>query len=111
MSQWIKIYDLHWPQKIVSDLIFSVSADKEAVSGDDGATVACEASIRFPPFSMLSFVKNGETVATSTGELLKVETMNVKATPFGLYTCQLNTSAGMFQKSIVIKERGYKYNL
>ena len=81
-------------------------ANKEATSSDDGATVTCEASIQFPPFSMLSFIKNGETVATSTDGLLQVETKSVKTNPFGLYTCQLNASGEMFHKSIVLKDRG-----
>ena len=45
-------------------------------------------------------------MATSTDGLLQVETRSAKANPFGLYTCQLNASGEMFQKSFVIKERG-----
>ena len=73
---------------------------------DDGATLTCRASIEFPPFSMLSLIKNGQTVATSTSGLLQIDSKSVKANPFGLYICQLNASGVTLQKSSVLKERG-----
>ena len=89
-----------------SGLTFSVSADKKAASRNDGATITCEASLQFPPFSMLSFVKNGLTVASTTSGQLQIEIKSVNANPFGLYICQLNASGQMFQKSITLNEQG-----
>ena len=55
---------------------------------------------------MLSFVKNGQTVATTSSGLLRIKTKSANANPFGLYICQLNASGVIFQKSVFIKEQG-----
>ena len=89
------------------DLTFNLHLEKEATNMDDGATLTCRASIGFPPFSMLSLIKNGQTVATSTSGLLQMDSKSVvKRNPFGLYICQLNASGVTFQKSSVLKEQG-----
>ena len=73
---------------------------------DAGASLTCRASIAFPQFSKLSLIKNGQTVATSTSELLEIDTKGVVANPFGLYVCQLNASGAIFQKSYFLDEQG-----
>ena len=90
-------------------LLFSLDSDKDATTLVDGTTLTCRASIEFPPFSMLSLIKNGQTVATSTSGLLQIDTESISGRPFGLYTCQLNASGVLFQKSHVIKEQGGYY--
>ena len=87
-------------------LTFDLDSDKESAHRDDGATLTCMASIRFPPFSMILFIKDGETVATSTSGQLQIDTKSVNANPFGLYICQLNASGVTFNRTIFIKERG-----
>ena len=86
--------------------MFDLHGNKKATTGNDGATLICQASIEFPPFSMLSFIKNGQTVATSSNGLLEINTRSVNTNPFGLYTCQLNASGEIFQKVIQLKEQG-----
>ena len=87
-------------------LAFDLDSDKESAYKDDGATLTCRASIGFPPFSTISFIKNGETVATSTSGQLQIDTKSVNANPFGLYICQLNASGVTFNKTIAIIEQG-----
>ena len=86
-------------------MTFSLNADKNATNMEEIATLTCRASIEFPPFSMLSLIKNGQRVVTSTSGLLQVDSKSVKANPFGLYICQLNASGVTFQKSSVIREQ------
>ena len=83
-----------------------MDADKQATTRDNGATLTCQASIDFPPFSLLSLIKNGQTVATSSSELLEIDTKSVSANPFGLYICQLNASGEVFEESTFLKEQG-----
>ena len=90
----------------ILDLTFNLDSDKQAATRNNGATLTCRASIQFPPFSMLSFVKNGQKVATSTSGLVQVDSKTVDANPFGLYICQMNASGVMFQTSVVLKEQG-----
>ena len=88
-------------------LVFDFYTDKKAATTkDEGASLTCRASIEFPPFSMLSLIKNGQTVATSSSGLLQISTKSVNANPFGVYTCQLNASREIFQKCIELKEQG-----
>ena len=72
----------------------------------EGAILICQASIEFPPFSMLSFIKNGQTLSSSINGSLQIDTRGVDTNVFGLYTCQLNVSGVILQKSYVLKEQG-----
>lgn len=83
-----------------------MSADKQAIARGDGAALTCSASIQYPPFSMLSFIKNGQTVATSQRRVLQIDTKTIHVTPFGLHICQLNASGVTLQKSVFLKEQG-----
>ena len=84
-----------------------MDANKQATTRDNGATLTCRASIDFPPFSLLSLIKNGQTVATSSfSGLLEINTKSVSANPFGLYICQLNASGEVFEESTFLKEQG-----
>ena len=73
---------------------------------NEGATLTCRASIEFPPFSMLSLIKNRHTVATSSSGMLQTNTKSVNANPFGLYDCHLNASGAIFKKSFFLEEQG-----
>ena len=88
------------------DLTFSLVVGMEATSRNDGTVLTCRASIHFPPFSMLSLIKNGQTMATSTAGQLQIDTKTVSTNQFGLYICQLNASGAIFQRSKTLKERG-----
>ena len=88
------------------DLIFGLDANKKVTTRNDGATLTCRASIQFPPLSKLSFIKNGQVVSSSSNGSLQIDTKSVDTNPFGLYTCQLNASGEMFQKSYLLKEQG-----
>jgi hypothetical protein len=89
------------------DLIFDLDTNKKATTRDKGATLTCRASIEFPPFSMISFIKNGRTLSSSTNPgSIQIDTKSVDMNQFGLYTCQLNASGVTFQKSYILKEQG-----
>ena len=90
---------------ILIGLTFDLDSDKAAAHRDDCATLSCRASIGFPPFSTISFIKDGETVATSTSGQLQIDTKSVNANPFGLYICQLNASGVTFNKTVFVKEQ------
>jgi hypothetical protein len=86
------------------DLYFDT--DKNITTLDEGATLTCQASIEFPPFSVLSLIKNQRTVATSSHGMLQINTKSVQANRFGLYICQLNASGEIFEESTFLKEQG-----
>ncbi len=86
------------------DLYFDI--DKNVTTPDEGATLTCQASIEFPPFSVLSLIKNQRTVATSSHGMLWINTKSVNANPFGLYICQLNASGEIFEESTFLNEQG-----
>ena len=88
------------------DLTFDLDTDKDAATRDDGATITCRASIEFPPFSMLSLIKNGQTVSSTINGSLQIDTRSVDANQFGQYSCQLNASGVIFTKSYTLKEQG-----
>ena len=89
-------------------LTFHLDVSKEATTRDEGATLTCRASIEFPPFSMLSLIKNRETISSSINGSLQIDTRNtsVDAHQFGQYTCQLNASGVIYTKSYTLKEHG-----
>ena len=91
---------------LCSGLMFGLDANKKATTRDDGATLTCRASIEFPPFSMLSLIKKGQTVSSSTNGSLQIDTKTIDINSFGLYTCQLNASGVIFTKSYTLKEQG-----
>ena len=88
------------------DLNFYLDTDKDATTRNEGATLTCRASIEFPPFTMLSLIKNRQTVATSSGGMLEINTKTVNANPFGVYTCRLNASGKIFEETTFLKEQG-----
>ena len=87
-------------------MIFDFDGESQAATSDEGATLACRASIEFPPFSMISLIKNGRTVATSSSGLIETNTKSINANPFGLYDCRLNASGAIFKKSSLLEEQG-----
>ena len=91
-------------------LQFVLDSDKKAITMNEGATLICQASIEFPPFSMLSLIKNGQMLSSTTNGSLQVDTSgNVDTNTYGLYTCQLNASGVVFQKSYILKEQSKFY--
>ena len=83
-----------------------MDTNKNATTRDEGAAITCQANIDFPPISMLSLIKNGQTVATSLSGMLQMNTKSVSANPFGLYICQLNASGEIFEELTFLKEQG-----
>ena len=74
---------------------------------DKGATLTCGASIGFPPFSMISLIKNGQTLSSSTNPgSIQIDTRNVDMNKFEFYICKLNASGITFQHSHLLKEQG-----
>ena len=90
-------------------LSIALDSDKKATTMNEGAILICQASIEFPPFSMLSLTKDGQMLSSSTNGSLQIETRSVDTNMFGLYTCQLNASGIIFQKSYILKEQGTYY--
>ena len=88
------------------DLYFNTDENTTTTTRDEGATLACQANVGFPPFSNLSLIKNQRTVAVSSIGMLQINTKSVHANPFGLYICQLNTSGEIFEESTFVKEQG-----
>ena len=91
---------------VLVGLTFNLDADSRAATRDRGATLNCRAGIEFPPFSMLSIIKNGQAVATSSSGMLQTNTKSVNTNPFGLYSCHLNASGAIFKKSYFLEEQG-----
>ena len=85
---------------------FYFNTDKNTTTRDEGATLVCQASIGFPPFSKLSLIKNQQKVVNSLNGTLQINTKDIHANPFGLYICQLNASGEIFEESIFVKEQG-----
>ena len=85
-----------------------MDTDKKVTTREEGATLTCRASIEFPAFSMLSLIKNRQTVATSLSGILHmhINTVSVSDNPFGLYICRLNASGFIFEESTFLKEQG-----
>ena len=83
-----------------------MNVNKKAITRDDRVTITCRASIQFPPFSMLSLIKNRQTLSSSIDGSLQIDASSVEKNPFGLYTCQLNASGAIFQKLYILKEQG-----
>ena len=97
-------YSVHFI--LLLDLTFDLDVDKIATTRDEGATLTCRASIEFPPFSMLSLIKNGQMVATSINSSLQINARSINTNQFGLYICQLNASGATFRRSYTLKEKG-----
>ena len=97
---------IEWYTSVLG-LWFSLDANKIATTNDKGATLTCRASIEFPPFSKFSLIKDRQTVSLSTspGSLL-IDTRSINLNQFGLYTCELNASGVIFQKTYILKEQG-----
>ena len=100
----ITYYDI---VKFLTALAFNL--DRLVAKNDHkGATLTCQASIEFPPFSSLSLIKNGQILSSTVNGSLQITTKEVDGNPFGLYSCQLNTTAAgvKFQRSYLLKEQG-----
>ena len=87
-------------------LTVNLDVNKEATTRNEGATLTCRASIEFPPFSMLSLIKNRQTLSSSINGSLEIDKRSVDANQFGQYICQLNASGVIFTKSYTLKEQG-----
>ena len=83
----------------------------KAAIKNEGATLTCRGRIQFPAFTMLSFIKNRQVVATSLNGIVQINTKSVSAIPFGLYVCQLNASGMIFDETSFLKEQGLHSNV
>ena len=58
---------------------------------------------------MISLIKNGQILSSSTNSgSLQIDTKSARGdiNQFGVYTCQLNASGVIFQKTLFLKEQG-----
>ena len=78
----------------------------KAALKNEGSTITCQASIGFPPFTMLSLIKNGQAVVMSLNGTIQINSKIVIVNPFGLYICQLNASGEIFEEALLLKEQG-----
>ena len=79
----------------------SFSANKNALFSSEVALLRCSATIRYPPLSSISIVKNNITLQTTTGT-----TLSVRTGAFGLYQCRVNATGVLFLLEVIIKEKG-----
>ena len=84
----------------------SFSADKNALFSSEVALLRCSATIRYPPLSSISIVKNDITLQTTSGTTLSVRTGRMGVSTFGLYWCRVNTTgAPIISLKVIIKEK------
>ena len=82
----------------------SFSADNDDLFSNEVALLRCSATIRYPPLSSISIVKND---ITTTGTTLSVGTGKMGVSTFGLYRCRVNTTgAPIISQKVIIKEKG-----
>ena len=79
----------------------SFSADNDDLFSSEVAVLRCSATIRYPPLSSISIVKNNITLETTTGT-----TLSVRTGAFGLYQCRVNATRVLFLLEVMIKEKG-----
>ena len=85
----------------------SFSADKNELFSNEVALLRCSATIRYPPLSSISIVKNNITLQITTGTTLSVRTGRMGVSTFGLYWCRVNTTgAPIISLKVIIKEKG-----
>ena len=84
----------------------SFSADKNALFSSEVALLTCSATIRYPPLSSISIVKNNNTLQTTYGATLSVRTSEREVRPFGKYQCRMNATGVPFLLEVMIKEKG-----
>ena len=93
------------------DLELYLDTDVRAAIKNEGATLTCRASIQFPPFTMLSLIKNRQIVATSLSGIIQINTKRIIANPFGLYVCRLNATGVIFEETSLLMEQGLHVTL
>ena len=89
--------DFHY----TDSLDHSFSADRNVLFSSEAALLRCSATIRYPPLSSISIVKNNITLQTTTGT-----TLSVRTGAFGLYQCRVNATGVIFLLEMMIKEKG-----
>ena len=95
-----------WNKFSAVSLDHSFSADKNALSSNEAALLRCSATIRYPPLSSISIVKNNITLQTTTGTTLSVRTGRMGVSTFGLYQCRVDTTGVPISLKLRIKEKG-----
>ena len=84
----------------------SFSADKNTLFSSEVTLLRCSATIRYPPLSSISIVKNDITLQTTSGTTLSVRTGRMGVSTFGLYRCRVNTTgAPIISLKVIIKEK------
>ncbi len=87
----------------------SFTTSKKSLSPDEVASLTCSATIRYPPLTSISILKNNITVSTTPDSTLTVSTDHLGVSPYGLYQCILNATGVTFSLDLMIKDEGTVY--
>ena len=90
-------------------LSFSFDTDKPSITQEETATITCSASIKYPPLTTISLVKDGVQLAMTSEEVLHFNTKDVNVNLFGGYRCIMDASGVVLQREILLKEKGITY--
>ncbi len=87
-------------------LTHSFTTSKKSLFSDEVASLTCSATIRYPPLTSISILKNNITVSTTSDGILTVSTDHLGVSPYGLYQCILNATGVTFSLDLMIKDKG-----
>ena len=87
----------------------SFTTSKKSLSSDEVASLTCSATIRYPPLTSISILKNNITVSTTSDSTLTVSTDHLGVSPYGLYQCILNATGVTFSLDLMIKDEGIAF--
>ena len=87
-------------------LSYSFDTDKPSITQEETATITCSASIKYPPLTTISLVKDGVQLAMTSEEVLHFNTKDVNVNLFGGYRCIMDASGVVLQREILLKEKG-----
>ena len=91
----------------ISDMLsFSLEMDRPSITQEESATITCSASIKYPPLTSISLVKDEVQLAMTSEKMLNFNSKDVSVNVFGTYVCILDASGVELQKKIILKEKG-----
>ena len=90
----------------IESLDYSFTATKSSLSSSEVSLLTCSATIRYPPLTSISIVKNKIILKTTADTSLRVSTDSLGVSPFGSYQCRVNASGVPFIQQFMIKEKG-----
>ena len=80
-----------------------MEVDNKNITIEDGATITCTVSIKYPPLTSISLVKDGTLLLSTHKDMIKVNTMDLTLIPFGKYACVLDASGLILKKEVIVK--------